>query len=39
MTMGNKSEQAIGFFEQVIQLDPASNFGNNAFLQLGSGQK
>jgi DNA-binding transcriptional MerR regulator len=34
-TMNEEHDQASHFFEQVIQLDPASNFGESAYLQLG----
>lgn len=34
--MSGDHDKAAHLFEQVIQLDPASNFGKNACLQLGS---
>lgn len=36
LAMNDEHDEAAYFFEQVIQLDPASNFGENAYLQLGS---
>jgi DNA-binding transcriptional MerR regulator len=36
LAMNDEHDKAAHFFEQVIQLDPASNFGKSAYLQLGS---
>lgn len=36
LAMNAEHEKAAHFFEQVVQLDPASYFGENAYLQLGS---
>jgi len=36
LAMNDDQDKAAHFFEQVIQLDPASNFGKNAYLQLGA---
>jgi tetratricopeptide (TPR) repeat protein len=36
LAMNDEQDKAAHFFEQVIQLDPASNFGKSAYLQLGS---
>jgi hypothetical protein len=37
--MSGEHDQASSFFEELIQLDPASNFGQKAFLQLGASKK
>ncbi|MFT6276168.1 MAG: tetratricopeptide (TPR) repeat protein [Halioglobus sp.] len=39
LSMAGEHDKARQFFEQLIQLDPASNFGQKAFLQLGVCQK
>ena len=36
LAMNGEHDKAAHFLEQVIQLDPASNFGKNAYLQLGT---
>jgi DNA-binding transcriptional MerR regulator len=36
LAMNEEQDKAAHFFQQVIQLDPASNFGKNAYLQLGA---
>jgi tetratricopeptide (TPR) repeat protein len=36
LSMSGEQNKARQFFEQLIPLDPASNFGQNAFLQLGA---
>lgn len=39
LAMSGEDDQASSFFEELIQLDPASNFGQKAFLQLGASKK
>jgi hypothetical protein len=34
LAMNDDHEKSNHFFEQVVQLDPASNFGKSAYLQL-----
>jgi tetratricopeptide (TPR) repeat protein len=36
LATNDEHDKAAPFFEQVIQLDPASNFGKKAYLQLGA---
>jgi hypothetical protein len=36
LAMNDEHHKAAHFFEQVVQLDPASNFGKKAYLQLGA---